>query len=119
MNLKMTSVYSAVLIIILSSGCRSGTQSESLDDRAMNALGSSQNIMESDFGTTFWADQVKRNTPLWHRAIAWCDSPEHKALQNCEQLQQFASLSGPTNPFMPPNASGPPVTLGLTPPKKH
>jgi hypothetical protein len=97
-------------------------RSPSIDDQAISALKSPQNLGQSNFGLDFWSDQEKRNTPLWGRAVAYCNQPEHKTFENCETLQSVPAVSALKNwlgaPWSTP-AGGPPPPAGLISPHKH
>jgi Tfp pilus assembly protein PilV len=112
-------VISLMFVTAVAACNRPRSSSDSLDNQAMSALESSENVAQSNFGGDFWADQEKRNTPLWQRAMVWCNQAEHKVLQNCQELQAAATLQQFYAAPMPPVTNASPGTLGVIPPAKH
>lgn len=87
-------------------------RAQSPDDRALAALG------RGDFDVQFWNEQSKRNTPLWHRAIDYCNQPPQSSVRSCEQFEAIAAAqqltAGGGNVTVPPP---PPGTFGTIGPK--
>lgn len=109
----------ACTLLVIVNACN---RSPSLDDQAMSVIQSPQNLAQSNFGLDFWSDQQKRNTPLWQRAMAYCNQPEHKTLQNCEALLSVPGAAALKNWFKAPIAPLPsesPPSAGLVPPAKN
>ena len=103
----------ALLVILFAAiaACRQSPNSvETTDEQAMSVLKSSQNLTQSNFGLRFWNDQRKNKTPLWQQGITWCSEPDHKNLQNCQQLQTLLAEA-----FMPPPIGEPTESFGLLP----
>jgi hypothetical protein len=100
-----------VIFFAAIAACRQSPNSaQTTDEQAIGVLKSSRNLTQSNFGLGFWNEQRKNNTPLWQQGIAWCSEPDHKNLQNCQQLRTVLAEA-----FMPPPISEPTESFGLLP----
>jgi hypothetical protein len=70
----------------------------------------------------FWADQQKRNTPLWLHAVEICKEPPQSTLESCTHIESIAAttqlLGGAGSIVVATPRSGTLGAIGRQP-KKH
>ena len=93
---------SMVLVVLVFTACH--RSSETQDEPAFDALGSSQ--PSEHFGFPFWNEQAQKKTPLWGKALEYCQQSDHQSLINCQAVLAVAAPRIPYSTTMPPNGPG-------------
>lgn len=100
--------------------CISGCGKDAKQGEPIKALKSSEPLIASNYGPSFWHDQYQRKTELWREAFDYCNEPDRRETQNCEIVhsltQQPPALSSSPVPYITsPIPSG--LRAGLPAPK--